>query len=189
MSNNVSIITESSESSEKKSENSTTNYVILQNDYYHTKVRELENEVYNLSKQVENLENDNESLEISRDNLKGYVRNQGEFNRLSKNLVEIYDTSINRFRDLRNEFEWNVKFLGFSFIVLELCLFLINFDIIKMLILNAIGCYIAMTMYRSYAKIVEIANVTNNKEVLKIKKEMEEASKGNDYLNKLIDII
>jgi hypothetical protein len=170
-----------------------TNYIILQNDHLHTRVKELEDEVRDLTKQVEELEDDNESLETSKTSLKGYVQNQGEFNRLSKKLVEVYDTSINGITKSKDELEWNIKFLGISFIVLELCLFLMKlyyfdiYGIIEMSILNGTGCYIAMKVYKPYSDIVKIKNVRHLQVVVKIKEDMKDASKGNDYLNELID--
>jgi outer membrane murein-binding lipoprotein Lpp len=170
-----------------------TSYIILQNDFLHSKVKELEDQVHELTAQVAELEDDNESLETSKTSLKGYVHNQGEFNKLSKKLVDIYDYSINSIAKSKDELEWNVKFLGLAFIAFECALMiykLYNFDIfgiIELAVLNGIGCYIAMKVYKPYLDIIKIKDIKNRPMVIKIESDMKEASKGNDYLNDLID--
>jgi hypothetical protein len=170
-----------------------TSYIILQNDHLHGRVKELETEVHELTDRVNELEEDNESLETSKTSLKGYVQNQGEYNRLSKNLVEIYDTAIGGLNKQKEELEWNIKFLGSAFLVLEVCLFLYKlysidvFGVIEMLILNGLASYIAMKMYKPYCELVKIRNIKNVQSVIKIREGLKEASKGNDYLTELID--
>jgi hypothetical protein len=183
------LIGEVSETSNKTS----TNYIILQNDFLHNRVKELEDEVSDLSKQVEELEDDNESLEISKTSLKGYIKNQGEFNRLSKNLVEIYDNSINNISKSKDELEWNLKFFGAAFVMLEIVIILYKiynldmYGIVDFMIINGFGFYVITKIYKSYCEIVKIKNIKNTVSVFKIKEDMKEASKGNDYLNDLID--
>jgi len=170
-----------------------TNYIIYQNDYLHKRVKELEDEVHELNSKITDIEEDNESLEISKTSLKGYVQNQGEYNKLSRNLVEIYNNAIGNISKNKEEIEWNIKFLGSGFIILEVSLFLFklyNFDffgIIEMLILNGFVWYIILKIQRPYNDIIKIRNIKNIASVIKIKEQLNETSKGNDYLSELID--
>jgi hypothetical protein len=170
-----------------------TNYIIFQNDHLHTRVKDLEDQVSELTVLVSELEDDNESLEQSKTNLKGYVQNQGEYNRLSKNLIEIYDNAIGGLNKHKEELEWNAKYFGIAFIVFEVCLLIYkfyNFDIIgitELIMINGGGGYVLMKTYKPYVEIVKIKNVKYTQSVLKIKEQMKEASKGNDYLSELID--
>lgn len=170
-----------------------TNYIILQNDFLHGRVKELEEEIHELGIKIDELEDDNISLETSKTSLKGYVQNQGELNKLSKKLVDIYDTSINSITKSKNELEWNLKVFGIVFVALEIILLLykiFNLDIfgtIEHMITNGAGCYVAINVYKPYCEIVGVRNINSAQNVLKIKHEMKEASKGNDYLNDLID--
>jgi len=173
------------------------NYIIFQNDCLHTRVKELENEVRELTNQVSELEDDNESLEISKTNLKGYVKNQGEFNRLSKNLVSVYDTAIGTITKYKDELEWNVKYFGILFLVFEVIVFFYRiyyitniidiFGLIEMLIINGLAGYVVMKIYKPYCEIIKIKNIKQLQTVVKIKEQMKESSKGNDFLNELID--
>ncbi len=170
-----------------------TNYIILQNDHLHKQVKELENSVHELTNQISELEDDNESLETSKTNLKGYVQNQGEYNRLSKILIESYDNAITSINKHKEEFEWNVKFLGSAFIIMEVCLLLYklyNFDIIgaiEIFIMNGSIGYIVMKIYKPYTELIKIRNIKHVQSIVKIREQLREASKGNDYLTELID--
>jgi hypothetical protein len=178
-----------SDSADKKS----TNYIIFQNDRLHAMLKKLEDELHELTLKNDELENDNESLETSKTNLKGYVQNQGEYNRLSKKLVDVYETAITGINKYKDELEWNIKYLGLAFILLEIALFiykLYNFDLfgaIEMFILNGAVAYIVSKVYKPYTEIVKIRNIKYTQTVVKIKEELKETSKGNDYLNDLID--
>jgi regulator of replication initiation timing len=180
-----------SDSSDKTS----TNYIILQNDFFHERVKELENEITELKSQVEELENDNESLEISKTSLKGYIKNEGEYNRLAKNLVEIYDITLGTIPKIKEEIEWNIKYFGTAFIMLEICMLIYkfyNFDIlsiIELIILNGLVSYIILKLYKPYIQLINIKNIKNIQSVHKIKQDMKDASRGNDYLSELIDKI
>ncbi len=170
-----------------------TAYIILQNDRLHQKVKELETEMNELNAKVQELEDDNESFESKRTSLMGLVKNEGEFNRLSRDLVEIYDNSIGTIPKLKGEFEWNIKFFGTSFMVLEICLILYKFynydffSIFEMLVLNGIIIYVMMKNYKLYCNIIKINDIKYRSDVKKIRDEMKRAMKGNDYLGELID--
>jgi len=182
-------IVSASESNDKSS----LSYIIFQNDNLHGRVRELESSVSDLTNQVKELEDDNDSLEVSKTSLKGYVQNQGQYNKYSKNLVEIYDFAISGVGKQKEEFEWNIKFFGMAFIALEMSFFLYRlynldiFGIIEITILNCAGGYICMKVYSSYREFINIRNIGNVASVIKIKGMMKDASKGNDYLGDLVD--
>ena len=180
---------------DESTDKTSSTYIILQNDYLHTKVKELEEEVREMTEKISELEEDNESLETSKTSLKGYVQNQGEFNRLSKNLVEIYDISFGNITKQKEELEWNLKCMSIVFVVIQFGMILFNiynFDILAIIELLVIDCWffqLVKKIYDPYCEIVKLRNIKNLQTVVKIKEEMKNASRGNDYLNELIDIM
>lgn len=174
-----------------------TNYIIFQNDCLHKRVKELENEISDLNRQNTELEDDNGSLETSKTNLKGYVQNQGEYNKLSKNLVEIYDNAITGFDCHRKHFEQRFKIFCLRIIILQICLLFYRlysysiydniYGILEMIIINYIIIRAIMEARGSYNEFISIKDIKHYQSVTKIKGHMKEASKGNDYLTELID--
>jgi hypothetical protein len=187
---NSGIVNESGSGSQDKTSSS---YIILQNDFFHKRNKELETEISELNAKLQELEDETESLETSKTSLKGYIKNEGEYSRLSKNLVEIYDTMIGTIPKHKDEIEWNIKFLGISFIVFEFCLFLYKlyslnfFGIVELLIINGVISYIGLKIFKPYTEIIKIRNIRHLQSVIKIKEGMKDASRGNDYLTELID--
>lgn len=176
----------------ENTDKSSTAYIIFQNDRLHARVKELEDQVHELTAEKEELENDNESLETSKTSLKGYVSNQAEYNRLSKQLVEVYDEYINGVNKHKEELEWNVKAFGITFIVFEVCLLLYKlycfdiFAVVELLILNGCVAFIISKVYKSYCEIVKFKNIKNLQRVVKIKEGMRDASKGIDLLSNVL---
>lgn len=177
----------------ESTDKTSTAYIIFQNDRLHARVKELEDEVCNLTAEKEELENDNESLETSKTSLKGYVNNQAEYNKLSKQLVDIYDEHIVLLNRHQEELEFHVKVFGGVFVAFEFCLLLYKlynidiFGVLELLVLNACVGFIINKVYKSYSEIVRFKNIKNIPRVLKIKEGMKEASKGIDLLNELFD--
>ena len=170
------------------------NFIILQNDFLHKRVEELQKEFNELQIQKDELEEDNERMEVSKTSLKGYVQNQGEFNKLSKKLVVHYDENLSNLTKINNEFVWNVKLFGSAILILELGMILMYIwltDTINsmppLLILHVIALYIFNEFFKFYMKMLDILNIEKHPYVLKIREDMKEARKGNDYLNQLID--
>jgi len=170
-----------------------TSYLIIQNNDLHQKVRNLEVEINELSTKVQELEDENESFDSKNSSLKGYIKNEGEFNRLAKNLIGHYDKAIGTIPKLDEEIRWNVKYMGAAFVVLQVCLLvykLYTYDFlasIEMLVMNGIIVYITTEIYKPYCDIVKIRNIRDRSDVQSIRNEMKRAMVGNDYLNQLVD--
>lgn len=184
---------------EENIDKSSTAYIIFQNDSLHKKVKELEDEIHELKMSNNELENDNESLEISKTRLQGYIKNQAEYNKLSEKLTHIYDTSINNINKHNKEIENTVMIYGSAFILSQLFLLVrklyvedyINSFIHIAELTNIVICigYIFIRIYIEYIEIVKIRNIRSSQPVIRIKAEIKDSSKGNDYLNELIDNI
>src|SRR6185503_20078011 len=91
---------------EKDTSKDSSNYIILQNDHLHRRVHELETELSDLRKDFEELEEENGSLETSKTSLKGYIKNEGEYSRYSKNLVEHYNENLAKVSKIHDQFVW-----------------------------------------------------------------------------------
>jgi len=179
---------------EKDTSKDSSNYIILQNDHLHRRVHELETELFELRKEFEELEDENGSLEVSKMSLKGYIKNEGEYSRFSKNLVDYYNENLTKITKIHDQFTWKIKLFGSAFLVLELAIFLLRlyyFDLygtMEIVLLNATFGYIMYQfLYPAYNNLISIKDIQKDIIVLKIRKEMKECEKGNDYLGDLID--
>lgn len=176
-------------------EDNSNRYIILQNDYLHKKVSDLEKELAELRKEKEELEEENESLESAKTSLKGYIKNEGEYNRLSKQLMNHYDKRIELFSYTNAKFIWNFSLFILYIVSVELVFIFSNIydrNYLKALtsILFDMILYIVLNRYiKVYTELISIKNIKNDLYFIKIKKELEQCEKGNDYLTDLVDLL
>lgn len=176
-----------------KTNNNDSRYIIFQNDFLHKKVSELEKEINRLERIIEELEDENESLETSKTSLKGYIKNEGEYNRLSRNLVDIYDKSISNISKHKYNIDNVLKYFGILYISLQILLFIYCFYNIMLIpiFMNFLIIVIISDIYNKirfeYMEIIKIQNIHKTTQVIKIKEEMRRSTLGNDYLTELVD--
>ncbi len=181
---------------EDNSKNS-INYIIFQNDFFHKHNKELLQEIHELTNKIQFLEDDNEFLEISKNSLKGFIKNEAEITKLSKNLITVYDSTMSCITKHEHEIEFNIKLFGSIIVILEFIIliyriygqgiYLMIDTVVKIIIIDGLAGFITRKFYLPYSEIIKIKNIKNMDSVLKIKKELNNASKGNDYLSELID--
>jgi len=171
-------------------------YIILQNDFLHKKVEDLQTELFEVRKELEELTEDNESLELSKTSLKGYVQNQGNYSKMSKRLVEHYNQNLSKISKLNDQYVWQAKVFAVSYIVLEICILIMklyNREYTNFIMCIMIDCFLYYCIKEyfliGYKNLISIKDVENHHFVMKIKEEMKEAEKGNDFLGDLIDLV
>ena len=82
---------------------------------------------------------------------------------------------------------------GAAFLVFQLCLILAQirysgyFSTLYNLITLGVLSFCVQKFYVYYLQLITIKDIEKNPAVMKIKADMKEAEKGNDYLNELID--
>lgn len=173
------------------SNKTSSEYIIKQNEFFHSKIYELEQQIHKLDNEIQTLESDNESLEKSKTNLKGYISNQSEYNIMSKKLVHFYDLRMNSFKnhfDLLFKYIWfviAVYIIQFSYVFLQQNIYQ-NF---VYCFINACFFYVCKKSYVSFNTIYSLTHINNDGQVITIKKEIEQSEQGNFYLRELVDII
>jgi hypothetical protein len=193
-------IVSTDKSNQNNSNKNSTDYIILQNDHLHQKVQELQTELTELKQLNDELESDNGSLETSKTSLKGYIRNEAELNIYSRQLVSIYDTRLSTIPKIEQNLIWDIKRMLPVIGVLELAIIGSQFKlslsykagfigILDLLLFNLLIGLLLFQIYVHYKEFMNIKYVNREPAVCKLKTQMKEASKGNDYLGDLVDIL
>lgn len=161
------------------------NYIIFQNDFLHFQVKTLEDKIVKLSSKIKTLEIDNENLETAKNNLKHYVKNEHELYGHYKQITELYEEEINKFK---NEFYIMLR---------KLAIVSISFTMMSLLImyfqLSLIGIFLAFIIYGTKLimpfshSIQKILKLKNDNRITKHKFEIQQANLGNKYIDDLID--
>ena len=162
-------------------DNSSTAYIIMQNNKLHACVKDLERQLSECENDKRTAEDEVDSLTKSRTCLQGYMKNELEYAENWKTVANIYQSQLNRYIDVI------VKALllnMFYIILLSICPYSIRIKItLTMMYLTMMGYYCGNNLYNIYF------NHTKHHALLEVNKEITKIEKSNLYIQDLIDNI
>lgn len=175
-----------------------TEYIIIQNDFFHKKIEDMSAEIVSLKQQNEELESDNGSLETSKTSLKGYIKNAVAYNAYAKELAIHYSTGTTKFVKMYEAIAWDLKRFIFALFALQILLISISlkmtnnyrilFTIINHLVFDFACVAIGRYMYvHYYNECTFIKNIPTDPKVIKLRQNMKIAKNANDYVGDLFD--
>jgi len=171
-------------------DNPSLEYIVIQNDFLHKKVKELECQIDELVKEKDEFEEDNERSEKRLTALRGITFNECEMSKLLEVTVKGYKQTIKEHQQIEEEYN-NATKSEYSIISL---FFLINY------FLGFIGVFIPLIMFylmgivviansttmckniSEKAKRIKLDSIYQNKE-----KEYADLRKNQDYISTMIE--
>lgn len=191
-------------------ENKPIEYILNQNDLLNKAIYQLKDEmskmelkykdkIEEIKKERDELEYENDKLEKSKTMLKGYLQNELEANKYNNKIVEFYeDEHVKYFKELYEDSKNVLKLFGI------LMIGMIAFEVWKWILQGSSffnWCFfVGQTVYlvftipkffnflkKMFTEYKNIKNIKTRDYLKKIKKELEETKKGNQYLDDLLD--
>lgn len=176
----------------QEKDNPSLEYIIIQNDFLHKRVKELEEQNQELTKEKEEFEHDNERYESRFTALRGITFNECEMSKLLEKVVKGYNETIEEHKNIEKEYykimQSNYKIVGL-------------FQILNYLIIM-LGFYIPEVMFYLLGIFVigynTILSKDINKRAIKVKldtyyeqreKEYTKLRKNQDYISTMLDNI
>lgn len=162
-------------------DNSTTEYIILQNNKLHAYVKDLERKLNECETEKKEAEDEVDSLTKSRTCLQGYMKNELEYAENWKKVANIYNTQLKRYTDIAV----TSLFLNLFYIVLlSVCPYSIRIKLtLTTMYITMMTYYCGMNLYNIYY------HHTKHHSLIDVKKEITKIEKSNLYIMDLIDNI
>ena len=90
-------------------DNPSLEYIVVQNDFLHQKVKDLEEQINELTKEKDQFEEDNERLEKRLVALRGITFNEYEMSKLLEQTMKGYKGTIEEYKKIENFYLRNIK--------------------------------------------------------------------------------
>ena len=183
--------------SEKKKEqvfNNATSYekyIIIQNETFQIKNKELEQNISRLETINENLEEDNNRMETGKRYTKNLLKNFAELDKLR---VEVYKKTNNYYNYYfkKNKEKFNIKYYNIRYVQSFLSLFSITIfgddEYSFQMFMNFINT-ILIIVFLEYIinEKVNLSNLQNEKEIIELNKEIKKITDSHDFIHDHID--
>lgn len=159
-------------------QDTSTAYIIFQNNELHTKLDSLKQELVELNAEKEEQEQEIDSLTRSRTCLQGYVKNEYELSQSWKLIANSSKSYIKTYE----------KYWAMYCVVNIFCIIIINMVTNNQLRLTIIALYIPINFGLNAKEIYKLKHKIMNDELIKnAEEQIIKIDKGNSYIQELID--
>ena len=171
-------------------DNPSLEYIVIQNDFLHKKVKELEKQIEELTREKDEFEEDNERYEKRMLALRGITFNECEMSNLIEQTVEGYKLVIAKHKDIHKHYKSALKsdyIIIMGFYILNYIFEVFGF-IFPWLFFYTLGLFlIAINAYLSN-EIDKISDkITLDPMYVKKEEQYKELRKNQDYVSTMIE--
>ena len=169
----------------KKDKDNYLEYILIQNDFLHQKVQNLEKRIQEITEEKNEFETDNENYEKKIISLRGITYNEHEINNLLVKISHANNDLLNKYKMIQNDHDIVLFIMTLATIIFTTLNFLINLNSIMtyliMLCINLFGL-VTYTSLRKEGKTIVLEEKYEN-----MQKQYRKMVKNQDYVSKLID--
>ena len=166
-------------------DNPSLEYIVTQNDFFHKRVRDLEEDIIDLTKEKDQFEDENERYEKRLGALRGITFNECEMSKLLESTIKGYKQTIEEHKKIELVYISNI--ISF-YLIAVLYFFLTIFDVFNPLFLL---CLMGITIV---ANSITLLSKVKDKDKIKLpilyvekEKEYHNLRKNQDYISTMID--
>ena len=166
-------------------DNPSLEYIVVQNDFLHQKVKDLEEQINELTKEKDQFEEDNERLEKRLVALRGITFNEYEMSKLLEQTMKGYKGTIEEYKKIENFYLRNIigyYFISILYFILSIFGFFDPIFLLCLMGITIIGNSITLLSKIGSKDEIRLPVLCVNKE-----KEYHSLRKNQDYIGKMID--
>ena len=136
-------------------DNPSLEYIVIQNDFLHNKVKELESHIYELTQEKEQFEEDNERCEKRLTALRGIAFNECEMSKLLQQVVVGHKNIIEEHKKIQKDYQYAMR----SDYLVVTVFYVLNY------IFGLVGLYMPLMMFYALGVVMIAHSTTLSKEL------------------------